>query len=154
MEVMEGIRETAGQMHTGHWNISDNGGISTDEAAFAPFMDLIGVYRYFFSYVPEKARGRVPGTAHGDELRYVFGEFSPDAKLKITYTDADKRMAALVERYWTNFARSHDPNGFGAPPWPKDKRNDVLVLDWVGAYPAHNFRRRELDFVGREVPKL
>src|SRR5947209_4893617 len=112
------------------------------------------VYRYFFSYVPEKARGRVPGTAHGDELRYVFGEFSPDAKLKITYTDGDKRMAALVERYWTNFARSHDPNGFGAPPWPKDKRNDVLVLDWVGAYPAHNFRRRELDFVGREVPKF
>jgi para-nitrobenzyl esterase len=112
------------------------------------------VYRYFFSYVPEKARGRVPGAAHGDELRYVFGQFSPDPKLKISYTDADKRMAALVERYWTNFARSGDPNGFGVPPWPRDKRDDVLVLDWVGTYPARNFRKRELDFVGHQVPKL
>jgi para-nitrobenzyl esterase len=112
------------------------------------------VYRYFFSYVPEKARGRVPGAAHGDELNYVFGQFNPDPKLKIKFTDADKRMAALVEGYWTNFARASDPNGWGLPPWPRDKRDDVLVLDWPGAHPARGFRKRELDFVAHDVPKL
>ena len=112
------------------------------------------VYRYFFSYVPEKARGRVPGAAHGDELRYVFGQFGADPKLKIKFTDGDKRMAALVERYWTNFARAHDPNGWGAPLWPRDRRDDVLVLDWPGAHAARGFRKRELDFVRDHVPKL
>src|SRR3954454_4154845 len=78
------------------------------------------VYRYFFSYVPENARGRLPGAAHGHELRYVFGHFDADPKLKIKYTGADRRMAALVERYWTNFARTGQPHGWGVPPWPRD----------------------------------
>jgi para-nitrobenzyl esterase len=112
------------------------------------------VYRYFFSYVPDKERGRVPGAAHGDELRYVFGQFGADPKLKIKFTEGDKRMAALVERYWTNFARAHDPNGWGVSPWPGDKRDDVLVLDWPGAHARRGFRKRELDFVRDNVPKL
>jgi len=112
------------------------------------------VYRYFFSYVPENGRGRLPGAAHGDELRYVFAQFGADPKLKIKFTDADKRMAALVERYWTNFARTHDPNGGNAPPWPRDRRDDVLVLDWLGPHATRGFRKRELDFVAHDVPKL
>jgi carboxylesterase type B len=63
-------------------------------------------------------------------------------------------MGALVERYWTNFARAHDPNGWGAPPWPRDRRDDVLVLDWPGAQAKRGFRKRELDFVRDNVPKL
>jgi para-nitrobenzyl esterase len=35
-----------------------------------------------------------------------------------------------VMTYWTNFARTGDPNGNGAPAWPRyDKTKQVLYLD-------------------------
>jgi len=108
------------------------------------------VYRYYFKYVAEKARGRMPGAAHGDERRYVFGEFHADPKLKITYTSFDKSMAALLERYWTNFAKSGDPNGFGLVPWPKDKRDEVLVFDLFRPHVVRRFRKPQLDLWAHE----
>jgi para-nitrobenzyl esterase len=103
------------------------------------------VYRYFFAYVAEKARLRVPGAAHGDEVRYVFGQFGADSRLKITYTDADKRIGALVERYWTNFAKTGDPNGPGVIAWPRDKHDEVMVFGLTGAQAARRLRKAQLD---------
>jgi para-nitrobenzyl esterase len=111
------------------------------------------VYRYFFAYVPEKARGKVPGAAHGDELRFVFGQFGTDPKLKIGFTDDDKRMAALVERYWTNFAKTGDPDGPGVVPWPKDKHDEVLVFDLIGPHAARGWRKAQLDLWSRDAAK-
>jgi Protein of unknown function (DUF4038) len=46
-EIVRGIREAAPrQLWTGHWNLSHQGGISTDQALFASAMDLNGVYQY------------------------------------------------------------------------------------------------------------
>ena len=49
--LLEGMKEAgASQPWTGHWNVGHRGGISTDEALFAPAMDLNGVYQYGTSY--------------------------------------------------------------------------------------------------------
>ena len=47
LAVLQGIREAgARQPWAGHWNFQHQGGISTDQALFAPAMALNGVYRY------------------------------------------------------------------------------------------------------------
>jgi len=49
--LLQGIRAAgATQPWTGHWNVGHQGGISTDEALFAPAMELNGVYQYASPY--------------------------------------------------------------------------------------------------------
>ncbi|MBE1558148.1 carboxylesterase/lipase family protein [Nonomuraea africana] len=52
------------------------------------------------------------GAYHAAELSYLFEERL--AKM----TPAQRRLADQMVAYWTNFARSGDPNGTGLPAWP------------------------------------
>jgi para-nitrobenzyl esterase len=82
-------------------------------------------YRYYFSRVPP-GRGERLGAFHGSELAYVFGNFP----YRISYQDLDRQLAETIQTYWTNFARSGDPNGAGLAAWPiyDSLKDNVLEL--------------------------
>jgi carboxylesterase type B len=69
----------------------------------------------------------IPGmmaTMHSSELPYVFGwaQLSRDTGPGIfpaKYTAQDEELSEHVQQYWTNFARTGDPNGPALPEWPK-----------------------------------
>ena len=33
------------------------------------------------------------------------------------YTNADRKLSDAMSSYWSNFAKTGDPNGKGLPPW-------------------------------------
>jgi para-nitrobenzyl esterase len=63
------------------------------------------------------------------------------------YDDADERLSDLLQRYWTNFARTGDPNGAGLPVWPRFGTTqsflEVLPDAATAARPA--FRKAQCD---------
>ncbi len=118
------------------------------------------VYRYLFARkIPVPANHVVngrPATAedvgarHAGEIEYVFGTL--DSVAGVTWTDADRALSDAIGTYWTNFARTGDPNGGGLPSWPKLPQ--VLRLDTrIAAEPEpHRARYEALDAILSAAP--
>ena len=48
------------------------------------------------------------------------------------FTDADRKLSADMQAYWTNFAKTGDPNGEGLPAWPRFDGKSRQYLEFVG----------------------
>lgn len=73
-------------------------------------------YLYLFSYVPESAKQWMKyGAAHASEIGYVFNNLI--GRNGATIAPKDKEVAAMMNAYWANFARTGNPNGKGLPEW-------------------------------------
>jgi para-nitrobenzyl esterase len=90
------------------------------------------VYRYHFER-PSPADKYHPagsGAFHSDEIEYVFGTL--DSRPDAVWQPEDQQLSDLIETYWTNFAKSGDPNGGDAPKWRQYDGGDdwqVMHLD-------------------------
>ena len=82
------------------------------------------------------------GAFHSAELAYVFGT---QASIDRPWSDRDRMLSDQMEQYWTNFAKTGDPNGAGLPQWPRygSSANDVMGLgDKTGAIPILDPERK------------
>ena len=84
---------------------------------------------YFFDQhspqIPGSPFNDPDGATHASEIAYVFGNLSPD------YGPQDHVLSERMGAYWTNFAKTGDPNGQGLPHWAAFTRagEETLVLD-------------------------
>jgi para-nitrobenzyl esterase len=110
-------------------------------------------YFYQFAHTPPYVEGNRYyglGATHGMEMPYVFEH--ADA-IEGEWTDVDGQLSATMAAYWTNFAKTGDPNGPDLPKWPTFKAapNQVMVLSETAqleAIPQESALRR-IDLVYR-----
>lgn len=90
-------------------------------------------YQYQFS---RAAVGKEAlGAPHGSELPYVFGTLGCEPTMP-KYDATDQEIAATMQGYWTNFAKTGDPNGGNLPRWPRFEPVARAYLDFTDAGPV------------------
>jgi para-nitrobenzyl esterase len=73
------------------------------------------LYRYEFDDAPPGGDSPGRGAYHSAEIEFVFGAL-PSKNLP--WRPEDKALSDLMSTYWSNFAKTGDPNGPGLPQWP------------------------------------
>lgn len=101
-------------------------------------------YQFQFS---RAAPGREAlGAPHGSEVPYVFGTLgaAPNSR---RYDATDQRVSAEMQDYWTNFAKTGNPNGKNLPQWPAFNPATRAYLDFTSDGPVarEGLRRRTCD---------
>ena len=111
------------------------------------------IYRYEFDQTlplpagsPEGAEATAP---HAAEIEFVFQVLS---SRRLAWRPEDRKVSDLMGSYWTNFARTGDPNGAGLPLWPVYSEKDGYPVLHLAADPhaAPDRHRARYQFLDRQ----
>ena len=84
------------------------------------------IYRYHFELAAPPSKFH-PGSFafHSDDIEYVFGTLA--TRPGAVWRPEDWKLSDEMMSYWTNFAKTGDPNGPGLAEWPKYGPDDELI---------------------------
>ena len=133
---------------------------------WAEYQDAIGqpTYLYYMDHIPPAFHIYMPeqpfldlpsgprsgGAYHSGDLALVFG--STD-KVGYDWTDEDRAVSDHMVRYWTNFAKTGNPNDPGVTEWGAFTR-DSLNTQVINVSPAtvSGVKTRILDILSHRQP--
>ena len=95
------------------------------------------VYRYEFDQALPLP---TPAAPHASEIEFVFQVLGAR---KLEWRPEDRKVSDLMGSYWTNFAKTGDPNGPGLPKWPVHTApNEYPVMHFMADSRARPDDRR------------
>jgi len=114
-------------------------------------------FEFEFARVPKGSEAL--GATHGSEIVYVFGTLGkqiPGLGPPVVYTEVDERLSDQMQQYWTNFAKTGDPNGKGLPIWPKFDTSSRAYMQFTDSGPIakQGLRRPYCDLFIENVNRL
>jgi para-nitrobenzyl esterase len=89
------------------------------------------VFRYHFEQTLPLPAGTAPSpdnepvAPHASEIEFVFQVLS---SRDLPWRPEDEKVSDLMGSYWTNFAKTGDPNSPGLPQWPAYKAESFDVM--------------------------
>jgi para-nitrobenzyl esterase len=97
-------------------------------------------YEYEFARVPS-GRESV-GAVHASDLPYVFGTLDKGVPYPLpppipptVISDIDWQVSKVMQQYWTNFAKTGNPNGAGLPEWRRFDASSRAYIQFTAAGP-------------------
>lgn len=116
------------------------------------------VYAYYFDqFRPEPLYPDGPvqkGAAHASEIAYVFGHLTQDPIASPTTEELS--LSETMLKYWTNFAKTGNPNGEGLPEWPvfRDEGKNVMYLKGQAPEPVEIPNLEKILFIDEYFKRL
>lgn len=104
------------------------------------------VWAYYFTYTSPYS----PAAIHTAEIQFVFGNLGPNPLFGPTQpppTSQDVAFSSTLMGYWTNFAKTGDPNGNGLPTWPAFVGSGSDILGLGDAVVPNNYNISRLHFI-------
>jgi para-nitrobenzyl esterase len=109
------------------------------------------VYRYHFELAAPRSNFHSDSLAfHSDDIEYVFG--SLDTRPGAVWRPEDRKLSEQMMGYWTNFARTGNPNGPGLPVWPKYGKDDAILHLDSAITAGPDTRRPRYEFLLKGMP--
>lgn len=108
-------------------------------------------FAYSFNRVPPSDKQTI-GAYHGAEIPFVFDTHEPILGL----SDEDKALTETMVAYWTNFAKTGNPNGGSLIEWPQyDGQNWMMFEANTGAQTrvTRDHRKAKLDALEEGLTK-
>lgn len=119
--------------------------------------ETFGISNYAWAKIQSKKKGKVYlynflrkppaegeyvqyGAFHTAEVPYAFNTLK---YFKRPLQRSDYALADLMSSYWTNFAKTGDPNGNGLPDWPAFDDEKAMVMMFDEKSSAKPFPRKD-----------
>jgi para-nitrobenzyl esterase len=112
------------------------------------------VYRYRFDQtlpLPAGAPAGAEATApHAGEIEFVFNVLSSK---RLPWRPEDRQVSNRIASYWTNFAKTGDPNGADLPQWPLYRASDGYQVMHIAAesHVAPDAQRARYEFYESQI---
>jgi para-nitrobenzyl esterase len=105
---------------------------------------------YLYHFAHQSMNWPAGGSAHAAELAFVFGNLAAEKE-----TPSYKALSQTMMTYWTQFAKTGNPNAKGLPQWPQyEKTTDLNIVLDADIRTEANYLKENLDTLERVYKRI